>query len=87
MAKTVRASYRFSLETDQQLRELADEDKRSMASMIAVLVAREHARRQVYHAVLNGTLPGQPKEENDAGLVVVPDDRSGDDHLPGVDQA
>lgn len=85
--KNIRASFRFSLETDQQLRELAEADKRSMASMIAVLVAREHARQQLNRDYLSGRLPGQKSEENDAGSVVVPDDRGGDDHLPGVDQA
>lgn len=62
MAKNIRASYRFSLETDQQLRELAEADKRSMASMIAVLVAREHARQQLNRDYLSGRLPGQKSE-------------------------
>lgn len=66
MTKTVRASFRFSAETAQQLRELADTDKRSQASMIEVLVAREHARRQMEQDYLSGRIPGHPKEENDA---------------------
>lgn len=63
MNKSIRASYRFSAETDQQLRELAEEDKRSLANMIEWLVAREHARRQIERDHLRGVLPGQTKEE------------------------
>ena len=61
--KSIRASFRFSPDTDRMLRELALQDKRSLANTIEVLVAREHARRQIERAFARGVLPGQTKED------------------------
>lgn len=45
MTKTTRTSFRFSEETVSQLRQLAELEKRSMASTIEVLISREFDRR------------------------------------------